>query len=78
MAQKAWASRAHGFTTRAWSSSIQETEIASPPPSSRWSSAGWRTGTGSRSVAKIRTAPTEVIARAILRVVDEQLSKEKA
>ena len=27
-------------------------------------------------VARIRTAPTEVIARAVLRVVDEQLSKE--
>lgn len=29
-------------------------------------------------VAMIRTAPTEVIARAVLRVVDEQTSKEKA
>ena len=28
-------------------------------------------------VARIRTAPTEVIARAVLRVVDEQLSKVK-
>ena len=27
-------------------------------------------------IAAIRTAPTEVIARAVLRVVDEQLSKE--